>query len=126
MDQTEVSPATSLVYLMRLSILFQIGVPHMTKPYTKGLHLTIDNREFIEDALNMILTLQEMAEHIGKDKTTIKKEIKRNRIFLTRKPDQLMKACQHQSICKKQHICNNFTCDKICKSCKHKNCFSVC
>jgi IS30 family transposase len=98
----------------------------MTKPYTKGLHLTIDNREFIEDALNMKLTLQEMADHIGKDKTTISKEIKRNRILLTRNPEQIMKACQHQSTCKKQHVCSNFACDKICKRCKHKNCFSLC
>lgn len=67
----------------------------MTKPYTKGLHLTIDNREFIEYSLNMKLTLQEMAEHIGKDKTTISKEIKRNRIILIRKPDKIMKACQY-------------------------------
>ncbi len=98
----------------------------MKKTYTKGLHLTIDNREFIEDALNMKLTLQEMADHIGKDKTTISKEIKRNRILLTRKPEQIMKACKHQGTCKKQHVCDNMACDKMCKRCKHKNCFSYC
>ena len=98
-------------------------MPHSN---TKGLHLTIDDREFIEDALNMKLTLKEMADHINKDKTTISKEIKRNRILLTRKPEQAAKTCAHKTTCKRRHVCGNPSCDKTCRHCKHYNCYNHC
>ncbi|MCG8485666.1 MAG: helix-turn-helix domain-containing protein [Clostridia bacterium] len=47
----------------------------------KGKHLTIYDREYIQDALSSQCTLKEIADRLAKDSTTISKEIKRNRIF---------------------------------------------
>jgi len=98
----------------------------MSHSNTKGSHLTIENREFIEDALNMKLTLKEIAEHLYKDKTTISKEIKRSRMLQTRKLEHAVKSCAYKTTCKKQHVCGNVSCNKVCKRCNHYNCFSHC
>lgn len=92
----------------------------------KGSHLTIEDREFIEDALNMQLPLKEIAEHLHKDATTISKEVKRNRILMTRNPTDIPKACQEKGKCKKQHVCGNNSCEKYCRRCKHYNCYNHC
>ena len=47
---------------------------------TKHKHLTSEDRIIIEESLNNNVKLKEVSEHIGKDPTTISKEIKRNRI----------------------------------------------
>lgn len=92
----------------------------------KGSHLTLDDREFIEDALNMRLPLKEIAEHRSKDATTISKEIKHNRILSTRNPEEAPKTCQEKGKCKRQHVCGNKTCEKYCRRCKHYNCYNHC
>lgn len=43
----------------------------------KDKHLTIEERAFIEYALDELYTLKEIAEVLKKDPTTISKEIKR-------------------------------------------------
>ena len=50
----------------------------ITQSSEKGKHLTADDRNFIEDALSDNYTLKFIAERLGKDPTTISKEIKRN------------------------------------------------
>jgi|GEM_PF-2580573 len=47
---------------------------------TKGKHLTIEDRNYIEDALNENHSLVSIANHMGKDPTTISKEIKRTKV----------------------------------------------
>lgn len=98
----------------------------MSQQNTKGLHLTISNREFIEEALDTNLKLGEITDCIGKDKTTISKEIKRNRIFLTRHPENIPKQCAYRGSCKNQAVCGNTKCTTLCKRCKHINCYSYC
>ena len=47
----------------------------------KGKHLRIEERLIIEYGLDQNYTLKEIAERVGKDPTTISKEIKRNRFL---------------------------------------------
>ena len=47
----------------------------------KGKHLRIEDRLIIEYGLDQNYTLKEIAERVGKDPTTISKEIKRNRFL---------------------------------------------
>ena len=47
----------------------------------KGKHLRIEERLIIEYGLDQNYTLKEIAERVGKDSTTISKEIKRNRFL---------------------------------------------
>lgn len=65
-----------------LWILFLFGFRVIIKTSTKHKHLTREDRIIIEESLNKNAKLKEISEHIGKDPTTISKEIKRNRIEL--------------------------------------------
>ena len=43
-------------------------------------HLTLEDRNYIEQALNQNMTFKEIAKFLSKDPTTISKEIKKHRI----------------------------------------------
>jgi len=90
----------------------------------KGKHLTIHDRTYIEDALNVGHTLREMASHLGKDTTTISKEVKRNRVFKESK-FELKGGCVNRRTCQKKHLCDK-DCNRLCKKCTTLNCFRFC
>jgi len=91
----------------------------------KGRHLTLDNRHYIEDALNDHYSLVEIAKYLGKDPTTISKEVKRNRMTYGKSIDSDLLNCQNQKSCKRIHICSD-TCDHLCKKCPTQNCYRIC
>ncbi|MCI6692229.1 MAG: helix-turn-helix domain-containing protein, partial [Clostridium sp.] len=81
----------------------------------KGKHLRIEDRLIIEYGLDQNYTLKEIAERVGKDPTTISKEIKRNRFLkVSKKKWNDIQPCQHRRSCTKTSLCNN-TCTKQCK-----------
>ena len=43
-------------------------------------HLTLEDRNYIEQALNQGMTFKEIAKFLSKDPTTISKEIKKHKI----------------------------------------------
>ncbi len=90
----------------------------------KGKHLTIHDRTYIEDALNIGLTLKEIADRLDKDSTTISKEIKRNRTFKESKLE-FQGGCINRKSCRKKHLCNS-SCNELCKKCKTVNCYRHC
>ena len=78
----------------------------------KGKHLRIEDRLIIEYGLDQNYTLKEIAERVGKDPTTISKEIKRNRFLkVSKKKGNDIQLCQHRRSCTKTSLCNN-TCTK--------------
>lgn len=83
----------------------------------KGKHLTRDNREYIEAALNEGHPLIEIAKKLEKDPTTISKEIKRNRIVTSRNKQSDIISCSTKKDCTRKHICHS-SCDHLCKKCK--------
>lgn len=91
----------------------------------KGKHLTIENRIFIEYALDEQYTLKEIAERLGKDPTTISKEVKRNRVISSMKKSKELLRCQNYTDCSKKQLCKE-SCIKICKKCTMINCYRVC
>lgn len=91
---------------------------------TKGKHLTIHDRTFIEDALNAGHSLKDISLRLGKDTTTISKEIKRNRI-LKESNHEFFGGCINRSKCRKKHLCND-DCEKLCKKCNTLNCYRYC
>lgn len=90
----------------------------------KGKHLTIYDRTFIEDALTAGHTLKDISERLGKDTTTISKEIKKNRISKESKTE-FLGGCINRSKCLKKHICND-DCKRFCKKCTTRNCYRYC
>lgn len=96
----------------------------LIKEKNKGKHLTIDDRTYIEEALDMDYPLKTIAEHLEKDPTTVSKEIKRNRIH---KPNKMEfnGGCNNKKKCSIKHLCNR-TCKVFCKRCTHVNCYRHC
>ena len=92
----------------------------------KGKHLRIEDRLIIEYGLDQNYTLKEIAERVGKDPTTISKEIKRNRFLkVSRLKQNDIQPCQHRKSCTKTNLCNT-SCGKQCKKCRFINCYRSC
>lgn len=90
----------------------------------KGKHLTISDREYIQDALSSQCALKEIADRLAKDPTTISKEIKRNRIF--KQSNKAFSAgCTNRKSCQVKNLCSD-KCKHLCKSCQVVNCYRVC
>lgn len=88
-------------------------------------YLTCEERLEIEAGLKEHRTFGEMAKRIGKDRTTIAKEVKRNAIEKKRGvPGYPYNACIHRKNCKKKNICG-IECTRksaySCRLCSHCN-----
>ena len=84
-------------------------------------HLTLDERNFIEQELAKNTNFKEIAKYLGKDPTTISKEIKKHRI---RKEGQSIHVnfnhCAKKFNCHRKNLCNP-RCTKECRHCNHCN-----
>jgi len=95
------------------------------KKANKGKHLTLEDRHYVENALNQRFTLKAIADRLEKDSTTISKEIRRNRIKSRRNKQTDVTSCDNRRTCTKKHICSE-TCNHLCKKCPTLNCLRVC
>lgn len=77
-------------------------------------HMTLEDRNYIEQALNQNMTFKEIAKFLSKDPTTIAKEVKKHR---TRKEPNRFNG--HGNICVKRYSCSL-------KNCCGNNCFTYC
>ena len=84
-------------------------------------HLTLDERNFIEQELAKNTNFKEIARYLGKDPTTISKEIRKHRI---RKEGQAIHVnfnhCAKKFNCHRHNLCNP-NCTKECRHCNHCN-----
>ncbi len=79
-------------------------------------HLSLDERNIIEQGLNENLTLKDIAFKINKDPTTISKEIKKHRIKKEANTFNDNNKCSKKSSCAKKDICG-LGCRKKCSCC---------
>lgn len=79
-------------------------------------HLTLDQRNLIEQGLNQDLTLVEIAKSIEKDPRTISKEIRKHMIKKDRSFYNGSNTCKKISTCKITGLCGSY-CAKSCKTC---------
>lgn len=92
----------------------------------KGKHLTLEDRLSIQAALHEGRNFQQIAHEIGKDPTTVSKEIRNHRITKQTgsfNPCSNAKGCQHLG-----DICSpcSFRFNRTCRSCPFKKCFLSC
>lgn len=84
-------------------------------------HLTLDERNFIEQELAKNTSFREIAKYLEKDPTTISKEIRKHRI---RKEGQSIHVnfnhCAKKFNCHRKNLCN-LKCTKECRHCNHCN-----
>ena len=91
---------------------------------SENKHLTLDERNFIEQELAKNTNFREIAKYLSKDPTTISKEVRKHRI---RKEGQSIHVnfnhCAKRYNCHRKNLCNP-RCSKECRHCNH--CNSVC
>lgn len=91
---------------------------------SENMHLTLDERNFIEQELTRNTSFKEIAKQLQKDPTTISKEVRKHRI---RKEGQSIHVnfnhCAKKFNCHRKNICNS-NCTKECRHCNH--CNNVC
>ena len=90
-------------------------------------HLTQEERNIIEQRLISRESFKSIARELGKDPTTIAKEIKNHIQF--RKTGCYGKAfndCRHRFDCPVMHLCGKFRCHRYCRFCKSHMCSSLC
>ena len=80
-------------------------------------HMSLEDRNYIEQALGKEMSFKEIAKFLRKDPTTISKEVKKHRVCKPRntygaRNDYIAK--QHCTII---HACGNLKCFKRCASC---------
>ena len=90
-------------------------------------HLTQEDRNIIEQRLISRESFKSIAREIGKDPTTIAKEVKNHIQF--RKTGCYGKAfndCRHRFDCPVMHLCGNLFCRHYCRFCKSHQCSLLC
>ena len=77
-------------------------------------HLTLDNRITIEKGLDADESLRQIASQIGKDPSTVSKEIQKHRTeHPHNKFNESRNKCSQAASCKKKHICQRYA--PVCK-----------
>ena len=72
-------------------------------------HMTLDDRISIEKGLDQHLSLRSIALQLGKDPTTISKEIKKHRSFQEHNRfNEPANKCALAKDCKKKNICGTY------------------
>ena len=84
-------------------------------------HLTLEDRMYIEDALNNATSFKDIARFLCMDPTTISKEVRAYRLsdwFHKRTFYKAHNFCVHRYLCKKTNVCNRIIlCGIKCTSC---------
>lgn len=104
----------------------QAKVKPSTLTHTKQ-HLRLEDRIIIESGLNANLSLKCIAQSIGRDPTTVSKEIKRNRIAKSLTQFNHVILCKNLQSCQRGGLCNDLpACLGLCKRCLRHQCSQLC
>lgn len=87
-------------------------------------HLTLSDRIIIEQGLNEGKTFSAIAFKVGKDPTTISKEVKKHRTIKYHKDKNRKPRCSNEKTCSIQKLCDVPNCFSLCKDCK--KCRDIC
>lgn len=94
----------------------------------KSKHLGLQERIIIESCLNSGSSFKDIAMAIGKDPSTVSKEIRRNRI--TKLPNSFnsgTNVCAKVTTCLKTNLCQSLlNCSSLCRSCSKFDCMEIC
>lgn len=91
----------------------------------KHTHLTLDDRHAISDLLNLRTSFKTIGIEIGKDCTTISKEVRNHCVYKkTGAYGKAFNCCIHRRGCDHRKLCMDCNSNRYCWSCK--SCNSVC
>ena len=87
-------------------------------------HMSLEDRNYIEQALNQNMSFKEIAKFLCKDPTTIAKEVKKHKI--RKEPNTFNNesgnVCTKRFLCEKKNVCG-LNCTKKCARCNKCNKF---
>jgi len=86
--------------------------------------LTLSDRIIIEQGLNNGFSFTLIATSIGKDGSTISKEVRKHRTIKPHTWKARRPNCIHLKTCQLQHLCKDITCFKYCRDCG--KCYNLC
>lgn len=90
-------------------------------------HLTREERNIIEQRLICRESFKSIARELGKDPTTIAREVKNHIQFRqTGCYGKMFNDCRHRFCCPVMHLCGNSRCRRYCRFCKSHICSSLC
>lgn len=87
-------------------------------------HLTLSDRIIIEQELNKGMTFTAIAALLGKDPSTISKEIRKHRTEKKHKDPNRKPKCIYTRSCNEHHLCKDIVCYRDCNECS--KCYHVC
>lgn len=82
----------------------------------KNIHLTLDNRIFIEKCLVQGKSIHQIAVNLGKSDSSIAREIQRNRYKMPVKQTNYYPCIHRLSMCGVMHLCDA-DCNRFCNGC---------
>jgi len=94
----------------------------MRRPF---YHLTLEDREIIAEGITEGLALVDIATTLGKDPTSISREVKRYRIEESRSMLRRTNICAYAASCKVSSLCS-VKCRRFCARCLSRHCFDIC
>ena len=84
-------------------------------------HLTLTDRTFIEQELVQGSSFKSIADVLGKDPTTISKEVKLHRVFLENYIRRYgCRRCSNYLQCREHNVCGDENCKYTCRYCKRR------
>ena len=90
-----------------------------------GKHLSLYDRQYIEQSLNEGKTFKDIARYLCKDPTTISREVKLHRSLNTWNRGSFNNPynfCIHRFSCRKTNVCGKLViCDNLCRNCHFCN-----
>ena len=91
-------------------------------------HMTLSDRIYIEQELCQGSSFKSIADTLGKDATTISKEVKRNRELTSENKYGWndCRSCMNYSSCSEHHVCGEIGCARLCKYCLTRKSFKSC
>lgn len=94
---------------------------------TKNIHLTSNDRSMIQQCLTERKSFKHMARELGKDPTTISKEVRNHVQFKkTGCYGMTFNSCSTRKSCPVKHLCGNLRCNRHCKFCATYPCSKLC
>ncbi len=79
-------------------------------------HLTFQERIRIEELLEKKISINMIAKDIEKSRSTIAREIQRNR-YKVSEPSYRIHPCIYMKSCERMHVCGDESCRRYCKTC---------
>lgn len=79
-------------------------------------HLTFQERICIEESLDKGLSINMIAKKLKKSRSTIAREIQRNR-YQVSEPRYRIHPCIHKKSCERKHMCGDESCNRDCSYC---------